>query len=227
MIATADGSDVTTGTPTVYYTIDNGTQTTGTGVATHKGNGEWSYVPVQAETNGNHVAFTMVLASASSQTVNVWPVAFDPSDADDLGLTALTGHTPQTGDSFARIGATGSGLTSVAQATVCTEGRLAELDAANLPADIDAILADTGTGGVVISATTANQIADALLNRDFSSVSDTNARTALNALRFLRNKYSVAGTTLTITKEDDTTTAWTSTVTTDASAEPITGSDPA
>lgn len=32
-------------------------------------------------------------------------VAYDPFDAGDLGLTALTGHTPQTGDSFARLGA--------------------------------------------------------------------------------------------------------------------------
>ena len=92
---------------------------------------------------------------------------------------------------------------------------------------LDAILADTGTDGVVISSTTANQIADAILNRDFSSVSDTNARTALNALRFLRNKYSISGTTLTVTKEDDTTSAWTSVLTTNAAADPVTGSDPA
>lgn len=86
---------------------------------------------------------------------------------------------------------------------------------------------DTGTTGVVISNATALQIADALLNRDMSAVADTNARTPLNALRFMRNRYSVAGTTLTVTKEDDTTTAWTSTLTVDANADPVTGSDPA
>lgn len=37
------------------------------------------------------------------------------------------------------------GTDSAALATVCTEARLAELDAANLPADVDAILVDTGT----------------------------------------------------------------------------------
>ena len=93
--------------------------------------------------------------------------------------------------------------------------------------DTAAILLDTGTDGVVISAATANQIADALLNRDMSAVSDTTARSPLNALRFLRNKYSVSGTTLTVTKEDDTTSAWTSTLTVDANADPVTGSDPA
>lgn len=76
-------------------------------------------------------------------------------------------------------------------------------------------------------ADSLNSIADAILNRDFSAVSDTNARTLLNAARFLRNKYSVSGTTLTVTKEDDTTSAWTSALTVDASANPVTGSDPA
>lgn len=74
---------------------------------------------------------------------------------------------------------------------------------------------------------TALQNADALLNRDMASVSDTNARTPLNALRFIRNKWSVAGTTLTVTKENDTTTAWTAAVTAAPGADPISGSDPA
>jgi hypothetical protein len=74
---------------------------------------------------------------------------------------------------------------------------------------------------------TATENADALLNRDMSAVSDTNSRTPLNALRFLRNKWSVAGTTLTVTKEDDSDAAWTATLTADASANPVVGSDPA
>jgi hypothetical protein len=86
-----------------------------------------------------------------------------------------------------------------------------------------AILADvTGLDGA-----TPNSLADALLNRDMSAVADTNARSPLNAMRLLRNKYSIAATTLTVTKEDDTTSAWTATITTDATADPITGSDPA
>ena len=89
------------------------------------------------------------------------------------------------------------------------------------------LLADTGTAGVAISATTANEIADALLTRDWNSVTGEAARSALNALRFLRNKYSISGTTLTVTQEDDATSAWTSTLTTDAAADPVTGSDPA
>jgi hypothetical protein len=72
MVSAADGSDVTTGTPTVYVTGDGGTQSTGTGAAAHEGNGCWSYAPTQAETNFDHAAFTMVLATAITQTVNVY-----------------------------------------------------------------------------------------------------------------------------------------------------------
>ena len=73
------------------------------------------------------------------------------------------------------------------------------------------------------------EIADGVLARDIGS--GTNAgtldeRTVRSALRFLRNKWSVAGTTLTVTAEDDATTAWTSALSSSASAEPVTGSDP-
>lgn len=86
MLSTTDGSAVTTGTPIVYIIGDNGTQTTGTGTKTHKGNGVWSYAPTQAETNYTHIAFTMVLSGAFYQTVNVYTTF------------------PQTGDSYSAIG---------------------------------------------------------------------------------------------------------------------------
>lgn len=110
MNSVTDGSPVTSGTPTVYYTIDGGTQATGGGTATHKGNGQWEYSPLQAETNGDHVAFTMVLSGAITQTVNVYPVAFDPTDSVRLGLTALpnaaagaSGGLPLSADSSGRV----------------------------------------------------------------------------------------------------------------------------
>ena len=88
-VSTTDGSAVTTGTPVVYVTIDGGTQGTGAGTSTHEGNGCWSYAPAQAETNGNHVVFTFTLTGAVSQSVNLYPVAFDPTDSVRIGLTAL------------------------------------------------------------------------------------------------------------------------------------------
>ena len=88
-------------------------------------------------------------------------------------------------------------------------------------------LADGAITEAKISSGGLNAIADALLKRDFSAVTGEAARSMLNALRFLRNRFAVSGTTLTVYKENDSTAAWTGTVTTSASADPITGNDPA
>jgi len=80
---------------------------------------------------------------------------------------------------------------------------------------------------ILVKDSLMNEFADALLNRDMSAAPETNDRSPLNALRFLRNKWSIAAGTLTVTKEDDATSAWTSTVTGDATANPIVSSDPA
>lgn len=65
------------------------------------------------------------------------------SDGDLTKVNLLGGNTPQTADHTAAIAAIPTtamrGTDSAALASVCTEPRLAELDAANIPADIDAI----------------------------------------------------------------------------------------
>ncbi len=73
---------------------------------------------------------------------------------------------------------------------------------------------------------TVTENADGLLKRDMSAVSGEASRSPLNALRALRNKVSIASTTLTVTKEDDTSSAWTAAITTDASQDPISAIDP-
>lgn len=115
----------------------------------------------------------------------------------------------------------GNWLTATGFSTHSAADVRTEMDA-NSTKLID-ILADvTGLNGA-----TPNSLADALLNRDMSAVSDTNARSPLNALRILRNKWSIAAGTLTVTKEDDATSAWSAALTDDATANPITASDPA
>lgn len=74
---------------------------------------------------------------------------------------------------------------------------------------------------------TALQNADQLLKRDMSAVTGESARSLLNAIRFLRNKWTLTAGTLSVKKEDDSTEAWNAAVTTDAAAVPIIGSDPA
>lgn len=108
LVSASDGSAFT-GAVTVSVTGDGGTQATGSvgaGACTHEGNGFHTYAPAQAETNYDHVAFTFTGTGAVPVTVQVYT------------------SFPQTGDSFARIGANGAGLTALG------DTRIANLDAA-------------------------------------------------------------------------------------------------
>lgn len=142
--------------------------------------------------------------------------------------TAAT-STAQTGDSYA--------LANGANGFVAIKG------------DTAAILDDTGTSGVVvapasktgyslgaggagsgaIAAAELNNIADAILDRNMATGTDsgtTTIRTVRQALRVMRNKVSISAGTATIYKEDDATSSWTAAVTTTA-GDPISAVDPA
>lgn len=119
------------------------------------------YVPTQAETNyasfmliayktGCIPATCTVVTSASTVAGHAgvdWSVINAPTTTVALSgttvgtITTYTGNTVQTGDSFARIGATGSGLTSLSsQSSVDDLPTNAELATALAAAD-DAVLA--------------------------------------------------------------------------------------
>lgn len=110
--------------------------------------------------------------------------------------------------------------------------------AGNLKADAQVVSDKTGyaiaSGGIISGAHAAaelNAMADAFLDRNMATGTDSGAnntttRTVRQALRRLRNKESIAAGTLTITKEDDSTTSWTATVTTTA-GDPLSAVDPA
>ena len=105
MTTAADGSNFT-GSVTVYVTGDAGTQTigsVGSGICTHEGNGLHVYLPAQAETNFDHVAFTFVATGAVTQTVQLYP------------------SFPQTGDAFARLGAPAGASVSADVASIKTD----------------------------------------------------------------------------------------------------------
>jgi hypothetical protein len=138
-------------------------------------------------------------------------------------------------DAAAEVGADAS-LASFAPATK------AEMDTAHgllateakqdiIDAIVDAIVLDTGTDGVVLSAAQMNKIADHIIRRSFVNACDSangdakSFRSLLGAMAKLVNKLSLAGGTLTITEEDDATPLGTQAVTTDAAAEPIIAMD--
>lgn len=145
-------------------------------------------------------------------------------------ITTYTGNTPQTGDSYARIGANGASLTALATATALStaQGTLTKQETF-IQSDGGAGYQFTTTGLALAptggNAPTADQNAAALLKLDWTGVSGEADYSVLQALRFLRCVWNTTETpgTLTVKKEDGTTTAWSRPIDTDASAIPITG----
>lgn len=127
MIAT-DGSEFT-GTVTVYVTLDAATQaigTVGSGVCTHEGHGYHTYAPSQAETNGDLCAYTFVGTGASTQTVQVEP------------------NFPQTGDSFARLGAPAVTTVSADVAAIKAQTASIQSDTDDIQTRIPTVLTAAG-----------------------------------------------------------------------------------
>jgi len=93
---------------------------------------------------------------------------------------------------------------------------------------VNAVAADAISASS-LATDAVTEIADGILARDLGSgtgAGTLNERTVRAALRFLRNKWTAVGTTLTVKKEDDTADAWAATLTHSAAAEPITEIDP-
>lgn len=112
----------------------------------------------------------------------------------------------------------------------------------SIKTEADAALSDVGltstvTGRIDVTLSTladdiptAVENADALLNRDLSAGTDTGSqsvRTPRQAFQFIRNKWTAAGGTLTVYKQDDVTVSWTGALSSSPGADPITGLDPA
>jgi len=113
-----------------------------------------------------------------------------------------------------------------------------DLTSTEMNADCVAVIVKTSTSGAKTTVLTlypleagdTNTFADDVLARDIGSSSGAgtlNERTVRSALRTVRNKTSVSAGTMTVTKEDDSTSAWTAAVTTNAAADPIVSIDPA
>uniref|UniRef100_A0A6M3KPM4 Uncharacterized protein n=1 Tax=viral metagenome TaxID=1070528 RepID=A0A6M3KPM4_9ZZZZ len=173
-------------------------------------------LPVEIGTSG---VLTVSLSADEMNADRVLVLFHDAADDEwqDAVVTIHTVTTSQIDDL-----ATASALTTV-------------------DANVDSILADTGTDGVVLAndaitaakiaadaigsselaATAAQEIADAILVRGVSNVEDSADATSLAALILGAFESVISGSTWTIYKTDHSTTFTTRTVTTSGSANPI------
>ena len=137
-----------------------------------------------------------------------WYYEMSSSDLSDLGILTVT-----VSDANIR--------TVVLMAQVVAYDPTASIQVTSIAAD--AITASS------LATDAVTEIADGILARELGSGSSAgaiNERTVRSALRGLRNKTTVINNEMTVYKEDDTTTAWSATVSSSDSSKTITGVDP-
>lgn len=160
MVSATDGSAFA-GAVSCTVTKDGGAQTAGGGTVTYEGNGFHSYTVQQSESNADHVAFTFTGTGAVPATVQVYP------------------SFPQTGDSFGLIGATGSGLTSLAtQASVNTIDDFLDTEVAAILAAVDTEVGAIKTKTDFLPSVTAGAAGGLFIAGSNAATSITTALTA-------------------------------------------------
>jgi hypothetical protein len=137
-------------------------------------------------------------------------------DANVLDWKSATAPA-MTGDAYARLGAP-------AGASAAADIAAIQAKTTNLPASPAAV-----GSAMTLTSGERTSVADALLDRDMATGTDSGSstvRTVRQALRFLRNKWGIAAGTLSVKKEDDSTDSWTASVTQTA-GNPVSTIDPA
>lgn len=164
-----------------------------------------------------------------TELLNLFRVALrsDAATATDLAavLTAINADLASGAGDYSNTTEALEAIRDRGDAAWITATGFSTLDAAGVRSAVGLASANLDTQLDAIPTATEN--ADEALKRDWTSVTGEADRSTLNALRPLRNKWGFPGGTYTVYTEDDTTTAWTGTATTDAASDPVTSIDPA
>lgn len=92
LINASDNSDITTGIPVGYYTLDGGTQTAIADTSpVHEGNGLWSFNITADEMNGDVVALTFTHASAITAHLTIKTSVLTTDDTLAANILSISG----------------------------------------------------------------------------------------------------------------------------------------
>jgi len=153
LVSATDGSDITTGTPVGYYTLDGGAQTAiGDVTPVHEGNGLWSFDLTAGEMNGDIVALTFTHTSAITAHFTIKTDTKLVSELNDIAATAIV-----SGGAINTTTGAVDNVTTVATTTTNTDMRGTDNAAlatalATAQTDLDTI---TGSDGVTLATTQA------------------------------------------------------------------------
>lgn len=212
---------------TAYRSLDGGAvtvlaDTSATELDATNAKGCYIFDLAQGETNADMALYT---CKSSTSGVQLDPVLiFTTAPASNTSVA-------QTGDSYARIGANGAGLTDLASAAALALAK-AILDKLDTAMVLDGAVYQFTANALELAPSggaTPQQITEYFMDVDMSTLPDTGSntrRTPLQAFRGIRNRFETPGGVLEVYKENDSTVDWTAALTTTAGMDPITGMDP-
>ena len=236
LVDSTDGFTPKTGqtAPTVTISKNGATAVSGAGTFTEVGNGVYYYefTAGEADTLG-WISLNVQKATCRQYNAIIQIMAYDYAAGTNLGLTNLDALITSRMATFTYTAppsvtdiwnTTVSGYTTAGQAGTYQKNldqlissRLASSSYTAPPTAQNvweySIRTLTSTPAPYPPSYAPEVIADAILNRKLDSTGDgtdtLNERTVRSALRAMRNKVAVASGVMTVTKEDDTETAWT------------------
>jgi hypothetical protein len=199
-------------------------------------------------TNGAVLTVTLSsggLTAAQTASAVLDAVASTHNNIGSIGASIQdkAGYSLSTPQSFSTTGSVGSVTGNVAGNVTGTVGGVVGNVVGNITGSvatvatpdniIDGVWDEQRTGhtgaGSFGEKLQTNALADEMLARDLGSglnAGTAEERTVRSALRALRNKVNVGSSQMVVKKEDDTTDAWTATVTTTAVSSNVSGIDP-
>ena len=207
-------------------------------------------VVVRGASGTNGAVMTVKLSSGGLTAAQTAQAVLDAvaSTHNNIGsigafIQDKTGYSLSTSQTFNTTGSVGSVAGNVTGNVVGTVGGVAGNITGNLSGSvgtvanpdniIDAVWDEQRTGhtasGSFGEKLQTNALADEMLARDLGSglnAGTAEERTVRSALRALRNKVNVGSSQMVVKKEDDSTDAWTATVTTTAVSSNVSGIDP-
>lgn len=161
--------------------------------------------------SGTTVGTVSAVTAISTGGITAGSIAADAIGASELASDAVTEIQ--------------SGLATAANLATLTS--YVDTEVAAIKAKTDNLPASPAATGDAMTLTSGerNSVADALLNRGLDGAG-ASSRKVREALAFMRNKWAISGSTLTVYDVDDSTTLFTATITS-ASGNPVTSVDPA
>ena len=232
-----------TNLPGIYrFDIPNAVFTTGVdhAVVMLKGASGMAPVSLEYQLTGFDPLTSWLTAAQTAQAV-LDAVASTHNNIGSIGafIQDKAGYSLSTPQSFSTTGSVGSVAGNVTGNVVGTVGGVvgnitgSVATVANPDNIIDGVWDEQRTGHTAAGSfgekLQTNALADEMLARDLGSglnAGTAEERTVRSALRALRNKVNVGSSQMVVKKEDDSTDAWTATVTTTAVSSNVSGIDP-